>query len=190
MRRAALAAGFDLVPVSSFRDFSRQLSIWNDKFSGVRPLYDANGGVIDPKEMSARERVGAILIWSAIPGASRHHWGTDLDLIDRGATAPGYRVQLKGAEYEPPGPYAPLAEWLSANASRYGFFRPYRGVISAVQPEPWHYSFAPIAESARDALDLRILHEALLESPVLGKDALLSDLEVLHERYVVRVDWP
>jgi LAS superfamily LD-carboxypeptidase LdcB len=190
MRRAALAAGIDLVPVSSFRDFSRQLSIWNDKFSGVRPLYDAAGGVIDSTRLSPRERVAAILNWSAIPGASRHHWGTDLDLIDRGATAPGYSVRLNAAEYEPPGPYAPLAEWLAGNASRFGFFRPYRGVASAVQPEPWHYSFAPIAESARRELNSTVLREALMEAPVQGKDALLAELEVLHDRYVVRVDWP
>jgi len=190
MRRAALAAGIDLVPVSSFRDFSRQLSIWNDKFNGVRPLYDASGGVIDSKGLSPRERVAAILNWSAIPGASRHHWGTDLDLIDRGATAPGYSVQLNAAEYEPPGPYASLAEWLAGNASRFGFFRPYRGVASAVQPEAWHYSFAPVAESARRALNLTVLREALMVAPVQGKDALLAELEVLHDRYVVRVDWP
>ena len=38
LRRAAMAAGFDLVAQSSFRDFSRQLAIWNGKFSGERPL--------------------------------------------------------------------------------------------------------------------------------------------------------
>ena len=34
LRRAAMADGFDLVAQSSFRDFSRQLAIWNGKFSG------------------------------------------------------------------------------------------------------------------------------------------------------------
>ena len=38
LRREALAAGFDLVAVSSFRDFDRQLGIWNAKFSGAKPL--------------------------------------------------------------------------------------------------------------------------------------------------------
>ncbi len=35
------------------------------------------------------ERVAAILVWSALPGASRHHWGTDCDVIDAAALPPG-----------------------------------------------------------------------------------------------------
>ncbi len=34
LRRAAAQAGFDLVPQSAFRDFDRQLTIWNAKFNG------------------------------------------------------------------------------------------------------------------------------------------------------------
>jgi LAS superfamily LD-carboxypeptidase LdcB len=36
LRAAAASAGIDLHPVSGFRDFWRQLAIWNDKFSGAR----------------------------------------------------------------------------------------------------------------------------------------------------------
>ena len=38
LRKAARAEGIDLKPVSSFRDFDRQLAIWNGKFSGERPM--------------------------------------------------------------------------------------------------------------------------------------------------------
>ena len=99
------------------------------------------------------------LLWSALPGASRHHWGTDVDVIDARATAPGYRVQLTPEEYAPGGPFAPLGEWLEANAARFGFFRPFRGVLSGVQPEPWHFSFAPVAENARRALSPAVLQQ-------------------------------
>jgi LAS superfamily LD-carboxypeptidase LdcB len=94
LREAARAEGFDLTPVSAFRDFDRQLSIWNSKFTGDRPVLDAAGQALDVTQLSASERVAAILVWSALPGASRHHWGTDLDLFDANATPPGYRVQL------------------------------------------------------------------------------------------------
>ncbi|HWJ35010.1 MAG TPA: M15 family metallopeptidase [Steroidobacteraceae bacterium] len=190
LRRAALAAGFDLQPVSGFRDFERQLSIWNAKFSGARPLYDSNGWAVDALQMSPSERVDAILRWSALPGASRHHWGSDLDLIDANATAPDYRVQLSPAEFSATGPFAPLAEWLATHAARFGFFRPFRGVLSGVQAEPWHYSFAPLAEPARRSLTPSVLRAALTAAPLMGKDPVMARLEELHSRYVAAIDWP
>jgi LAS superfamily LD-carboxypeptidase LdcB len=190
LRRAALAAGFDPVPISSFRDFSRQLAIWNGKFSGEKPMLDASGRSIQVSELSPMQRVDAILLWSALPGASRHHWGTDLDLIDRRAIPPEYRVELTPQEFAPAGPFAPLAEWLETNAARYGFFRPFRGVLSGVQPEPWHFSFAPVAENARRALTPAVLHKAIAAVPLLGKEEVFARLEELHARYVGAIDWP
>jgi LAS superfamily LD-carboxypeptidase LdcB len=190
LRRAARSEGFDLVPVSSFRDFARQLAIWNAKFSGERPLHDADGRPLEAVRLGPEERIAAILRWSALPGASRHHWGTDLDLIDREATASGYRVQLTAAEYAAEGPFGRLAHWLEQNAPRFGFFRPFRGVLSGVQPEPWHFSFAPLAESARRALTCAVLREALKDAPLLGRDCVLAELDELHARYVTRIDWP
>jgi LAS superfamily LD-carboxypeptidase LdcB len=190
LRRAALADGFDPVPQSSFRDFSRQLTIWNGKFSGARPMLDAAGMPVDVRDLTPRERIDTIMLWSALPGASRHHWGTDIDLIDRQAAAPGYRIQLTPEEFAPGGPFAPLAAWLEVNAARFGFFRPFRGELSGVQPEPWHFSFAPVAESARRSLSPAVLHKAIAAAPLLGKDEVLERLESLHARYVAAIDWP
>jgi LAS superfamily LD-carboxypeptidase LdcB len=190
MRRAARADGFDLLPISGFRDYSRQLAIWNGKFTGERPMLDASGGLIDVRELQAGQRIDAILLWSALPGASRHHWGTDVDLIDGRATPPGYHPQLTPEEFSPGGPYAALAGWLQAHAARFGFFRPYQGVLSGVRPEPWHFSFAPIADNARRSLSPAVLREAIGGSPLLGKDQVLARLEELHTRYVAAIDWP
>ncbi|MGA2189721.1 MAG: M15 family metallopeptidase [Steroidobacteraceae bacterium] len=190
LRRAAEAAGFDLKPVSSFRDFERQLSIWNAKFSGERPLYDAAGRALDAARLKPAERIGAILRWSALPGASRHHWGSDVDLVDANAVAPDYQFQLTVEEFAVGGPFAPLADWLDAHAARFGFFRPYRGVLSGVQAEPWHFSFAPVAERARRALTAPVLRAALAAAPLLGKEQVLARLEALHARYVAAIDWP
>ncbi len=196
LRRAALADGFDLSAQSSFRGFDRQIEIWNGKFKGERPLYDAQGRPIDALRLAPAERVEAILLWSALPGASRHHWGTDVDLIDAGAIAPGYRVQLNAAEFapaspsSPAGPFFPLSAWLERHASRFGFFRPFRGVLSGVQPEPWHFSFAPVAENARRALRPEVLRGALLDAPLMGKEEVLAQIDELHARYVAAIDWP
>ncbi len=190
LRRAAQARGFDLVPVSSFRDFDRQLAIWNAKYTGERPLYDAAGSSIDATRMAPSERVAAILRWSALPGGSRHHWGTDIDLIDASAVASGYQVQLTAEEYSPTGPFGSLAGWLETHALRFGFFRPYRGVLSGPQAEPWHFSFAPAAEGARRALSASVLRAALEAAPLMGKEHVMAHLDGLHARYVHAIDWP
>jgi LAS superfamily LD-carboxypeptidase LdcB len=190
LRRAARAAGFDLTPVSSFRDFDRQLAIWNAKFRGERPLYDRAGVPIDGLALSPAQRVEAILLWSALPGGSRHHWGTDVDVFDAAAVAPDYRVQLNVGEFSPGGPFAPLVAWLEAHAARFGFFRPFRGVLSGVQAEPWHFSFAPVAEAARRALSPDVWREALMSSALEGKEEVLPRLEEFHARYVAAIDWP
>ncbi|MDP8985123.1 MAG: M15 family metallopeptidase [Pseudomonadota bacterium] len=190
LRRAAAAAGFDLKPVSTFRDFQHQLAIWNAKFNGERPLYDASGHPLDALRLAPSERIEAILQWSALPGASRHHWGTDLDLIDANAIAPGYRVQLTAAEFSGTGPFAPLTDWLAAHAARFGFFLPFRGVRSGVQGEPWHYSFAPLAEPARRSLTPAVLRAALTAAPLAGREIVMARLEEWHSRFVAPIDWP
>jgi hypothetical protein len=111
-------------------------------------------------------------------------------LIDRNATLSGYRAQLVPAEFAPGGPFAHLAHWLEANAAHFGFFRPFKGQRSGVQPEPWHYSFAPIAEPARKRLSVGVLRAALHTAPLAGKDQVLARIEELHHRYVARIDWP
>ena len=88
MRAAAAADGIDLVAFSSFRDFDRQLAIWNGKFRGERPMQDRAGRPLDALALTPAERVAAILWWSALPGASRHHWGTDIDVMDAARCPP------------------------------------------------------------------------------------------------------
>jgi LAS superfamily LD-carboxypeptidase LdcB len=190
LRRAALAEGIDLVPSSSFRDFARQLTIWNGKFSGERPMLDAKGAELDAATLNPRQRVDAILLWSALPGASRHHWGTDLDLVDRKVAEAGHEIKLTREEFAPGGPFATLNLWLDANAPRFGFFRPFQGERSGVQPEPWHFSFAPIAEKARQRLSPQILRNAIAAAPLLGKEVVLGSLDQLHARYVATIDLP
>ena len=91
MREAAAREGIELAVYSGFRDFDTQRRIWNQKFRGERPLYDERGNVRGRAGLGADALIGAILAWSALPGASRHHWGSDLDVIDRAAMPPDYQ---------------------------------------------------------------------------------------------------
>ena len=190
LREAARRAGFDLAVASAFRDFARQRALWNAKWRGERPVLDERGRPIDAAALAPPARVAAILGWSALPGGSRHHWGTDLDLWDRAAVDPGYRLELTAAEYAPGGPFEALTAWLDRNLRRYGFYRPYATGVGGVRPEPWHVSFAPVAEPARRALDVATLGEAIRGAGVLGEEAILAALPTIHARYLATVDRP
>ena len=73
----------EITIVSSFRSFERQLTIWNDKWLGYRPVYSKQGRPLNIDKMSSIEKYKSIALWSALPGLSRHHWGTDLDIFSK-----------------------------------------------------------------------------------------------------------
>jgi LAS superfamily LD-carboxypeptidase LdcB len=190
LRRAAAADGIDLVPVSSFRDFGRQLAIWNGKCRGERPLLGVDGQPLDARRLDEDELVAAILVWSALPGASRHHWGTDFDAIDRAAMPEGYRPQLVQEEYSPGGVFGRLGAWLDGHAAQHGFYRPYTTWRGGAQPEPWHLSYAPVAGQALAQFSPAMLRAALAESELDARAAVEKVLPALFERYVASVDAP
>ena len=190
LREAAARAGHDLAIVSAFRDFARQSGIWNRKFRGEQAVYDRGGQPLDVAAMSGPERVRAILIWSGVPGSSRHHWGTDFDVMDRAAVTPDYRPQLTVAEYTGTGPFVRLNEWLAANLGNYGFFRPYRTDRGGVSPEPWHLSYAPLSVPTLQALTLDVLKEAIEGSAIEGREHVLAQLPDIYDRYVASIDPP
>ncbi len=96
---AACEAGFNFHIASGFRSFERQKTIWNNKFRGISPILSKESQPLDPDSLSEIEKVNAILRWSALPGGSRHHWGTDFDIYDRDAIAQGETLQLEPWEY-------------------------------------------------------------------------------------------
>jgi LAS superfamily LD-carboxypeptidase LdcB len=190
MKAEAARDGIDISVTSGFRDFAAQQRIWNMKWRGERALYDAEGRPRDPLELGPRDLIEAILCWSALPGASRHHWGSELDVVDRAAVPAEYRVQLVPAESAPGGPFHRLHCWLDEHMGRYGFFRPYRTFRGGVRPEPWHLSFAPVAQPALEGLTQVLLRQAIATSEMLGKELVLEMIPELHARYVANVDTP
>jgi LAS superfamily LD-carboxypeptidase LdcB len=188
MRDAAARAGFGLAAASSFRDFDRQLHIWNAKWSGERALLDGEGRPLDGATLGDDARIAAILRWSALPGGTRHHWGSDVDVFDAAAAPPGYRVQLVPDEYAQGGVFAGLSAWLEANMARFGFFRPYASGHGGVGIEAWHLSYWPVANRALEALTLPVLRRAIAGSALLGRERVLERLPEIYTRFIVAVD--
>jgi LAS superfamily LD-carboxypeptidase LdcB len=188
MRAAAAADGIDLLAFSSFRDFDRQLAIWNGKFRGERPLQDRTGRPLDPLALPPAQRVEAILWWSAMPGASRHHWGTDFDVLDRAAMPGGYKLQVVPGEYLAGGVFQRLTTWLDMHMHAFGFFRPYATDRGGVQPEPWHLSYAPVAIRAQAAFTAQTLRAVLADCAIEGRDEALAAIDRYFASYVANVD--
>lgn len=194
----ALAAGFDLAIASSFRSYCRQLAIWNGKASGLRRVHDDRGRDVAIDSLSPRERLRMILRYSAIPGTSRHHWGTDIDVYDAAAAGPGYEVQLTPQEVAPGGVFDPLHRWLdqrmAAGESR-GFFRPYARDTGGVAPERWHLSYAPLAPACARQLTGELLLDCWREDPagqepLLMLDEIRAGLPQIMARYIdVPPEW-
>ena len=190
LKAAAASSGIDLQIASGFRDFGAQLRIWNMKYRGERPLYDAAGNVRDHASLNPGELIEGILCWSALPGASRHHWGTELDVVDRAAMPEGFRYKLVPEEFAAGGVFHRLNTWLSANMARFSFYRPYAEYRGGVHAEPWHLSFAPIATEALSLLTPQLVAETVRNSEVLGKDEVIARLPDIYRTYVENVAPP
>jgi len=190
MRDAAARDGIDLQAASSFRDFDRQVTLWNRKWRGERPLYDRTGRLQDHAALDEDQLLQSILCWSAVPGGSRHHWGSDLDVIDAAAMPEGYQVQLIPAEYAAGGVFERLTPWLDEQMPQFGFHRPYARDLGGAGIEPWHLSYAPVSREAIESLSLPVLRTAIAGSDMLGKAAVLDRLPEIYTRYVLAVEAP
>ena len=187
MREEAFKEGIELAAVSSYRSFDDQMKIWNDKFSGKRTLYDLKGKELAFASLSREQLIHAILSWSALPGASRHHWGTDIDVIDQRAVPEGYHIQLIPQEYGTDGVFYPLSLWMEQHIQRFGFFKPYREYRGGVCAEPWHLSYAPVSQKLLKELSLEMIGEAIAESTLMGKEDVLEILPEIYTAYVLTI---
>jgi LAS superfamily LD-carboxypeptidase LdcB len=188
MADAAKADGIELAICSGFRSFSQQLAIWNAKAGGKRVLLDRQSQPVDIQGLDDDKLIDIILLWSALPGTSRHHWGTDLDLYDASAISRD-ALRLVEAEYAAEGPCGKLHAWLERHGAQFGFFFPYRVGLSGVSPEPWHLSYAPaaapkLAQFENNRTELRRLID---HSDMRLKFAVLSRLDALVADYVLRI---
>ena len=155
LSRRAASEGFDLRPASAFRDYDRPARILNEKWSGNRPVEDEAGRPVVRTSMSDAAWLGAILRYSALPGTSRHHWGTDLDIWDAAAVEPGYALKLSPAEYSADGVFSAMTQWMDELVradDAEGFYKPYATDSGGIAPEAWHISYRPVASRYRRLL--------------------------------------
>jgi LAS superfamily LD-carboxypeptidase LdcB len=184
MQKAAIKDGIDIQICSSFRDFDKQLSIWNRKWLGELPLLSLDDEIIDPNSLTETEKIHAIMLWSALPGASRHHWGTDFDIYDKNEVEKRqHKFRLVPSEYEEQGPCGALSNWISKNASNFGFYLPYRDYVGGVAREPWHLSHEKSAKEITSQFAINALYAQLEQTDILGKNQVLICLEDLVHQY-------
>ena len=184
MQHAAALDGVDCQILSSYRSFAQQQSIWDRKWHGQLPILDNNDAVINPGTLSNEDKLHAILRWSALPGTSRHHWGTDFDVVDRQSILNvNHSLKLVASEYEPDGICGELTTWLKANANHFGFEQPYAHDNGGIGIEPWHYSYTPLAHKLQPYLTLKLLTSTIHNSDIAGKETVLMHLPTIFERY-------
>ena len=186
---AAAEAGFDLQLASGYRSFERQKMIWNQKLLGQRPVFDDSGEALALSDYTPLERVRKVLRWSALPGASRHHWGTDIDIYDRAAIDEKYQLQLSIDEYTDGGPFAAMIYWLKdyllkGNRGSQGFVFPYTEDRGGVMPEPWHLSYLPVAQQFQEQWSVGLLLNHWRGGNIMEQAVIEQNFDLLYESYI------
>ncbi len=141
MKKAAYQDGIDLKIISSYRSYERQRQIFERKFL----TYTEEQG------MDPLAAIDKIIEYSTIPGTSRHHWGTDMDVIDGYPRTEG--DVLVPEKFGEGGPFENFKKWMDEHANRYDFHLVYTDNPKrrGFKYEPWHYSYAPLSKPMLEA---------------------------------------
>lgn len=135
MYDAALEDSVELQIRSATRNFDYQKGIWERKWTGMTLLEDQVNALETYSEPVERAR--QILRYSAMPGSSRHHWGTEVDL------------NAFNNDWFAAGEGLKLYEWMKANAGKYGFCQPFTEKSisgrTGYEEEKWHWSYETLA---------------------------------------------
>ena len=169
MRKAALLDGIKIKVVSGFRDFERQKQIWNRKFKKFTT----------ENNLSDLDAIKEIIRFSTIPGTSRHHWGTEIDIIDEDFK--NEKKLLISNKYEEGGIFEKLKKWMDNNSQKFGFYLTYDNNINrkGFEYEPWHYSYLPESKRYLKSflkIDIvEIISKVDIEGKELFKEKFISD---------------
>lgn len=173
MRKDAHKEGIVLMVVSSFRRWRHQNLIWYNKWNGRIPVRGRN---LKEEVPNTWERTEIILRYSAMPGTSRHHWGTELDF---NRVFNPYFEEDYGAK---------VYDWLKENAHKYGFCQPYTEHSDyrpeGVWEEKWHWSYAPLSVNFLRQYAEKITYKDIQGFPGAS---LADDFDILR-KYVEGVD--
>lgn len=127
MSNAAAKDGVNLKIASATRNFDYQKNLWDNKWDAL------------PESMDGLTKFKTVLEYSAAPGTSRHHWGTEVDIDNAN---PQYFNTEEGEE---------VYDWMKKNAASYGFCQTYTAKgperPTGYNEERWHWSFTPLSKS-------------------------------------------
>jgi LAS superfamily LD-carboxypeptidase LdcB len=197
LEQACFDEGFTIAIHSSFRDYNTQLKIWNEKAQGKRALLDKEGLPLDFSQMTKKQILFSILRWSALPGMSRHHWGTDIDIYDSNSLPSNdYKVQLTPEEVNPTGIFGKLHLFLDElikDQKSFNFYRPYKDDLGGVSPEKWHISHVTTANTFLEKLSYENF-ELFLKTRDPKEFALLDlvkqNRKLIFEKYITNISIP
>lgn len=160
MKAAASKDSIAIEIISAYRSFERQKEIFERKYN----RFTKQG-------MSPMEALEKIIEYSTIPGTSRHHWGTDIDIIDANAT-PRPSSVLQEKHFHGTGPFCKLKDWLNVHANSFGFYEAYTNNANrkGFKYEPWHFSYAPVSIPMLQAYKKLDLKTILQEEKILGSE--------------------
>lgn len=187
LQQAAKQIGFNLQIASGFRSFERQSLIWNNKYSGRSIILDKDELPLNTENITELKKLLAILHWSALPGTSRHHWGTDFDIFDPELLPIGQKLQLTKSEYLQDY-FLEFNLWVTENMANYGFYRPYQCDNGGVAIEPWHISYYPIANDALNDLQINDIDNLIMQSNLLGKSLISLQLPMIYKQFICNVN--
>ena len=151
MSSKALESGITLTIRSAARNFDYQRGIWERKWTGTTKLSDGTNVATDIKK--PLDKALKILEYSSMPGTSRHHWGTDIDL------------NAFNNEYFESGEGKKIYDWLTANASSFGYCQPYTPKGDqrphGYNEEKWHWSYQPVSQNITDYAERNLRNEMI-----------------------------
>ena len=170
MKVAALKDGINIEVVSAYRSFQKQKSIFENKYK-----------IFIQEGLTPIEAVEKIIEYSTIPGTSRHHWGTDIDIID--ANYPKPKSVLKEGNFYDNGPYCKLKEWMDRHSEFYGFYEVYtkNPKRKGFKYEPWHFSYAPVSIPMLEAYQKLDIKSILKEEKILGHECFTEEFIVKYK---------
>ena len=160
MEAAAKRDGIYLKIVSAYRGFERQKLIWNNKYEKF-----TNDFSLEPEKA-----ISEIIRFSTVPGTSRHHWGTDIDIID--GNFPDEENVLVSEKFEKDGLFYKVKNWLDNNSKNFGFYLTYTNDKNrkGFEFEPWHYSYKPVSVKYYRALIKTDLKKIIKGLDINGSD--------------------
>lgn len=164
MRQAAAKEGIDIKVVSAHRSYHRQREIWNAKYK-----------TLTLQGLPAKDAIQEIITYSTLPGTSRHHWGTDIDIIDNANPQSG--DVLLAEKFYGDGPSSALRSWMNRNAADYGFLEVYTDHPNrkGFAHEPWHYTYHSLSKAYLEVLTNQVISEIAKDKQLLGRKFLDAD---------------